>query len=366
MSNSNKPRVLIVDDNAGNLKILLELLHEDYAVKVAKSGSAALQQALAAPRPDIILLDIMMPEIDGFEVCMRLKSNPETWSIPVLFITALDQDTDQERGLTIGAVDYITKPFNPVLVKARVRSQIDLKQHRDKLAELVDERTQQLAETQDITIQALATLAETRDPETGGHIKRTQSYVGILARALASLPEFAAALSPENIGLLEKSAPLHDVGKVGVPDHILLKPGKLSEEEFAVMKNHCLYGLQAMKAAQKTLGKESFLRYAAEIAGSHHEKWDGSGYPHGLCGDAIPLSGRIMAVADVYDALISKRVYKPPFPHSKALAILSEGSGSHFDPRIVQAMLANSEAFRQTALEFADYPEERAALQPLA
>ena len=362
MANRDKPIALIVDDVSENLKILMDMLQDNYHIKAAKNGEKALQHALSDPIPDVILLDIMMPGMDGFEVCLKLKSNPRTWSIPVLFITAMDQQADEERGLTVGAVDYITKPFQPPLVKARVRSQIELKQHKDRLEELVQERTRQLMETQDVTIMTLASLAEARDPETGGHIKRTQNYVSLLAEALTNKPEFRDSLTPESKDLLRKSAPLHDVGKVGVPDHILLKPGKLTDEEFKEMKKHSVYGYNALRVAQKRLGQDSFLRYAAEIAFSHHEKWDGTGYPQGLSGDDIPLSGRIMAVADVYDALISKRVYKPPFAHSKAVVIIKSGAGTHFDPRVVDAFLLIQEQFRETAIEFADFQEERDAL----
>ncbi|MBF0446541.1 MAG: two-component system response regulator [Magnetococcales bacterium] len=362
MTTNRKPIALIVDDVSENLNILMNMLQDDYSIKVAKSGENALKQAISEPIPDVILLDIMMPGMDGYEVCLKLKSSPKTWSIPVLFISALNQQDDEERGLTVGAVDYITKPFKPTLVKARVRSQIELKQHKNKLEELVKERTRQLMETQDVTILTLASLAEARDPETGGHIKRTQSYVGLLATALSPKAEFLAELTHESIDLLSKSAPLHDVGKVGVPDNILLKPGKLTDDEFTEMKKHSVYGYNALRTAQKRLGHDSFLRYAAEISFSHHEKWDGTGYPRGLAGDDIPLSGRIMAVADVYDALISKRVYKPPFTHSKAVAIIKDGANTHFDPRIVDAFLKMQEQFREAAIEFADFDEERAAL----
>lgn len=357
-----KPRVLVVDDTAENIQILVETLKDDFSVVAAKEGEKALNMARSTPRPDVILLDIMMPGMDGYEVCLKLKSDPVTWSIPVLFITALDQERDEERGLTVGGVDYITKPFRPTLVKARVRSQVELKRHKDHLEELVAERTKELGRTQEATIAALANLAETRDPETGGHIKRTQNYVRLLAQQLQDHPRFKGQLDYEKIRLLYLSAPLHDVGKVGVPDDILLKPGKLTDEEFKEMQKHCAYGKRALKTAERSLGKDSFLRFAKEIALTHHEKWDGSGYPQGLKGEDIPLSGRLMALADVYDALISKRVYKKPFPHPKAVSIIEEGRGSHFDPDVVDAFLELSEEFRQTALASADFQEERDAL----
>lgn len=357
-----KPKILIVDDTAENLQILMETLREEYAVVAAREGQRALALATAPSPPDLILLDVMMPGMDGFEVCMRLKADPATWAIPVLFITALNDEQSEVRGLTVGGVDFITKPFNPLLVRARVRGHLELKRHKDHLAELVAERTRQLVLTQDVTIYTLASLAETRDPETGGHIRRTQAYVRLLASRLQQHPRFAPLLDGETVELLTKSAPLHDVGKVGVPDQILLKPGKLTDDEFREMKKHTVYGWNALKSARHQLGDNSFLRHAAEIAFTHHEKWDGSGYPRGLAGEAIPLSGRLMALADVYDALVTKRVYKPPFPHARAVAIIREGAGTHFDPAVAEAFLEQEGEFRLVALEHADSEEERAAL----
>lgn len=218
----------------------------------------------------------------------------------------------------------------------------------------IRERTLELDRTRDVTILTLASLAETRDNETGAHILRTQRYVKALAEQLRAHPRFAGALDDETIDLLYKSAPLHDIGKVGIPDAILLKPGKLTEDEFAVMKGHARIGAEALKIAETELGSNSFLRLAREISLTHHEKWDGSGYPAGLRGDAIPVSGRLMAVADVYDALISKRIYKPAFTHEKAIGIICEGRGSHFDPDIVDAVMAIEGLFRETAVNFSD------------
>lgn len=355
--------VLVVDDTEANIDILVESLGDDYDVRVATDGEGALEQVREEP-PDLILLDIMMPGIDGYEVCRQLKSEPGTAAIPVIFLTAMTDAHDEARGLRLGAIDYITKPFNPHLVKARVRNHIDLKRYRDHLEELVQERTRDLALLQEATIESLATLAEYRDPETGGHIKRTKNYMRILATQLRDHPRFRDVLDDDTIELFYRSAPLHDIGKVGVPDAILLKQGKLTEEEFEEMKKHTIYGRDAILTAEKRIGKESFLRHAREIAEAHQEKWDGSGYPHGLKGEEIPLAGRLMAVADVYDALISKRVYKAPFTHSKAVQIIREGRGTHFDPDIVDAFLVQEEVFRKTALQFADFEEERQALAP--
>jgi putative two-component system response regulator len=356
------PLILAVDDAEPNLDILVETLGDEYDVAVAMDGETALDMA-AETLPDLILLDIMMPGMDGYEVCDRLKRSGTTRKIPVIFITAMAEESDEARGLKLGAVDYITKPFIPALVKARVRNHIELKRYRDRLEEMVYERTRDLVHTQEATIESMGTLAECRDPETGGHIRRTRNYVRLLAEALAEQPAYAEVLDPDTISLLYKSAPLHDIGKVGIPDAILLKPGKLTPEEFEVMKRHPMLGRQAIAAAEKKLGSNSFLRFAREIAASHHEKWDGTGYPLGLKGADIPLCGRLMAVADVYDALISRRVYKEPVTHSAAVGIIQADAGNAFDPDVVAVFLDRQESFRRVALENADFEEEQAALE---
>jgi putative two-component system response regulator len=355
-------RILLVDDNTTNLQLLHETLDgQGYKLLIAKSGKTALAITQKA-KPSLILLDIMMPEMDGYEVCRRLKADESTRQIPVIFITALVDEEDEAKGLGLGAVDYITKPINPELVRARVHNHLELKRHQDHLENLVVERTRRLALVQAVTIESLATLAEYRDPETGGHIKRTQNYVKVLAKKLKEHPRFHDELNDEIIELLYMSAPLHDLGKIAVPDHILLKPGKLTDEEFEEMKKHTNYGHDALWITEQKLGEDSFLRHAREIAYTHQEKWDGSGYPSGLKGDEIPIPGRLMALADVYDALISKRVYKPPFPHEKAVQIIVEGKGKHFDPDIVDAFLELENTFRNIALSFADHDEERKML----
>ena len=361
--NSNQTaRILLVDDNTTNLQLLHETLDGlGYRLLIAKNGKTALAIAQKA-NPSLILLDIMMPEMDGYEVCRRLKSDEKTDRIPVIFITALAAEDDEAKGLALGAVDYLTKPLNPELVRARVRIHLELKQYQDHLEQLVRERTRRLELTQAVTIESLATLAEYRDPETGGHIKRTQNYVKVLAKQLKEHPRFRDELNDEVIELLYMSAPLHDLGKIAVPDHILLKPGKLTDEEFEEMKKHTNYGHDALWITEQKLGEDSFLRHAREIAYTHQEKWDGSGYPSGLKGDEIPISGRLMALADVYDALISKRVYKPPFPHEKAVQIIVEGKGRHFDADVVDAFVELENTFRNIALSFADNDEERQML----
>jgi len=361
-----KSTILIVDDTPDNISLLSGLLKGRYKIKIATNGLKALQIASTEPCPDLILLDVMMPEIDGYETCRRLKSTPATENIPVIFLTAKSQVQDEELGLKLGAVDYITKPISPPIVLARVATQLHLKDARQFLSDqnkhlehLVSERTSQLARMQDATIMAMASLAETRDNETGNHIRRTQNYVAALANQLKTHPRFSSTFTEENIDLLYKSAPLHDIGKVGVPDRILLKPGKLDADEFEIMKLHTVYGRDAIIAVETYLGgSNDFLRFAREIAYSHQEKWNGSGYPEGLKGDEIPASARLMAVADVYDALISKRVYKPAFSYEKAMEIMREGRGLHFDPDIFDAFLEIEERFRAIASQFHDAENE--------
>ena len=358
--------VLIVDDTPDNIVLMNSLLKETYQTKVANNGERALKLAATEPIPDLILLDIMMPGIDGYEVCRRLKADPVTAGIPVIFLTAMTQVEDEQKGFDAGGADYITKPISLPVVEARVRTHLQNKIARDLLSDQnafleseVSKRVREIATIQDVTIMAMASLAETRDNETGAHIRRTQNYVRALAQELRAHPRFAAYLTDDVIDLVYKSAPLHDIGKVGIPDAILLKPGKLTPEEFEIMKTHTTLGRDAIAYAEKRLdAPDSFLRFAREIAYSHQEKWDGSGYPEGLAGDDIPVSARLMALADVYDALISKRVYKPPFSHEKAVGIIIEGKGSHFDPDMVDAFVRIAEQFREIAEKFADGLDE--------
>jgi len=361
MSDLSECTVLIVDDTETNIDILVDTLEEEHEIRVAMDGETALQDISEFP-PDLILLDIMMPGMSGYEVCRTLKSDIKTANIPIIFLTAMAEEQDEEKGLDLGAIDYITKPFSPKLVKSRVRNHLQLKVYQDKLEQLVIERTKKLQLTQEITIESMATLAEYRDPETGGHITRTKNYVKILAIALKNHPQFSHILNDKSIDLMYQSAPLHDIGKVAISDDILLKPGKLTDEEFDIMKRHTTFGRDAIAASEKKLGSDSFLVYAREMAETHQEKWDGSGYPQGLKENEIPVSGRLMALADVYDALISKRVYKPSFSHKKAISIITEGKGKHFDPDIVDAFMLVQDEFRQVALEHAECDEERESL----
>ena len=358
--------VLVVDDTPENLTLMHGLLRGRYRVKVAHNGERALQLLGEDPLPDLILLDVEMPGLGGFEVCKRLKSSARTAHIPVMFLTSRSEIEDEQAGFDAGAVDYITKPISAPIVLARVRTQLKLKavadflkDKNDFLKSEVESRTREVQVIQDVTIMAMASLAETRDNETGNHIRRTQNYMRTLARRLKGHPKFRTLLDNEAIEVLYKSAPLHDIGKVGIPDAILLKPGKLTPEEFDIMKSHTTLGRNAIAAAEKLIdAPSSFLRCAREIAHFHQEKWDGSGYPDGLAGEKIPVSARLMALADVYDALISRRVYKPPFPHAKAVDIIREGRGKHFDPDVVDAFLAIADEFNAIAERYSDSEED--------
>lgn len=361
-----KQTILIVDDEPVNIKILLELLRSDYKIRVANNGEKALQIALSDDPPDLILLDIMMPGIDGYEVCRLVKNAYPVRDIPVIFLTAKSHVEDEQKGLKLGAVDYITKPISPAIVIARVQTHLQLKRMRDFLKDKnefleqeIARRTKEIINIQDVTMLAMGSLAETRDNETGKHIRRTQHYVKLLAYKLKDNIRFRQHLTEINIDLYYKSASLHDIGKVGIPDSILLKPGKLTYEEFEIMKTHTTIGRNAILAAEKLLDAQaSFLGFAREIAYTHHEKFNGKGYPEGLAGDAIPVSGRIMALADVYDALISRRIYKEPFPHSKAVSIIREESGQHFDPDVVAAFFESADEFNDIALKYVDSDED--------
>ncbi|HLO62531.1 MAG TPA: two-component system response regulator [Azonexus sp.] len=359
---ARQPTILIVDDTPENLSVLGELLQPAFRVRAANSGRRALQIAMADPTPDIILLDVMMPDMDGYAVLAELKATEATRRIPVIFVTAMDGTADEERGLELGAVDYITKPIRPTIVLARVRTQLELKAARDLLSDqnafLESEVTRRMHENQviqEVSIHALARLAETRDPETGKHLRRTQEYMLTLANRLRQHPRFADYLDQRTINALVQSAPLHDIGKVGIPDNILLKPGKLTPEEWEIMKTHAELGSNAIALAEADAETPvDFLAVAKLIARSHHEKWDGSGYPDALVGDAIPIAARLMALADVFDALTCKRVYKPAFSFDDAYRIIVEGSGAHFDPDVVAAFVADYDKFIAIAQAYAE------------
>jgi putative two-component system response regulator len=353
------PRILVVDDEKFYIDVLVNLLQDDYRVSVAKNGQAALKRAFSSAPPDLILLDVLMPDIDGYEVCRQLKENPKTHDIPVIFLTVKSEVDDEIKGFDVGAVDYISKPMSPPIVKSRVKNHLVLNQARKilqdqtrLLEQQVKERTMEICRTQDVAIYCMASLAETRDNETGNHIRRTQHYVRLLSEFLKTKPAFSDYLDDKTISLLFKSAPLHDIGKVGVPDSILLKPGKLDKDEWLIMQGHSQIGHDALYKAEQELGSSSFLEIARVIALTHHERWDGSGYPQGLKATDIPIAGRLMAIADVYDALISKRVYKEAFSHEKAVELILSEKGTHFDPDIVDAFEQLKDEFQRVAVTF--------------
>jgi putative two-component system response regulator len=386
METESGARILIVDDDpvvAGMLGVTLAA--SGFQVVEANSGDEALAMLAGpncGPLPDIVFLDVeMWNGIDGFEVCRQLKANPATRHIPVIFITAKSDPAYEQLGFALGAVDYITKPISPPVVNARVRTHLALKaaadflqdrnvyleQEVERRTEEARHRTEELRISQEVTMVALASLAETRDNETGNHILRTQHYVLALATHLRDHARFSAALSEEVVDRVFKAAPLHDIGKVGIPDRILLKPGRLDADEFEIMKTHTTLGRDAIENAQRRVGVSvPLLEVAKEIALSHQEKWDGSGYPEGLAGEAIPLSARLMAVADVYDALISRRVYKAPMSHEQAAAIIVAGAGQHFDPDISDAFVALEQQFRTISTRFDDQDEHITELEARA
>ncbi|WP_308923293.1 two-component system response regulator [Janthinobacterium sp. J1-1] len=359
---NSKPTILVVDDTPDNIDLLRAVLEDDYRTKIAVNGERALKIAAGGDQPDLILLDIMMPGMSGYDVCRALKADPATVNIPVIFVTAMSEVADEQLGLALGAVDYITKPISAPLVLARIKTQLGMKRMQDFLRDQnhyleseVERRVQEVAALQDVTIHAMASLAETRDSETGNHIRRTSHYLKALAEQVRHLPRFRDFLTDKTIELLFKTAPLHDIGKVGIPDHILLKPGRFEPHEMAIMKTHTTLGRDAILAAERELGIEvDFLKYAKEIAYSHHEKWDGTGYPQGLAGEQIPISARLMALADVYDALISCRIYKDGMRHEDAVKIIAEGRGTHFDADIVDAFLRIQHQFQAISSRYAD------------
>jgi putative two-component system response regulator len=369
--------ILVIDDAKENLTVIGELLQPYYHVKVANSGMRGIKAAANAPQPDLILLDVMMPEMDGYAVIRELHSNPQTRNIPVIFVTAMDAEEDEELGFRLGALDYLTKPIRPSILLARVRTQIELKEATDMLKNqnaILDEQIQlRIKENElikDVSLNALALLAEKRDNETGAHLYRTQAYVEALMLKLCDHPRFVDDLQPKTRKMIVKAVPLHDIGKVGIPDQILLKPGKLTPEEFEIIKTHTQIGGDAiLEAVERVSGAclvadnkfnanaeaaLDFLKVACQVALYHHEKWDGSGYPFGMRGDTIPVAARFMALADVFDALTCKRHYKPAFTLEATRTILLNGRGTHFDPDIVDAYFAIEDQFIAIADRFKD------------
>lgn len=360
---SKKSTILLVEDAPENIELIGGLLSQHYNVKIAATGERALKLLETGKPPDLILLDVILPGISGWVVCEAIKQMPHLQHVPVMFLTAKTDADDERAGLELGAVDYIRKPINPPILLARVDTHLQLKQARDFLRDNnayltaeVSRRMEQIVALQDVTVVALASLAETRDQETGNHMRRTQLYIEALVRALRQHPKFADFLTDEEASIIVRAAPLHDIGKVGIPDRVLLKPGKLDPDEFEIMKTHTQLGHDALLHAEHAMPfKSQFLREARSIAWSHHEKWDGSGYPQGLAAEAIPIAARLMAVADVYDAIISKRCYKNSMSHDTALGVIRDGAGSHFDPDIAAAFLSIGDEIAQIASSHSDH-----------
>lgn len=361
MIDDNRSTILVIDDTPTNLSLLNQLLGEHYRVKLANGGAKGLEIAQATP-PDLILLDIMMPGIDGYTVCKRLKANAKTSGIPVIFLTAKTETTDEEMGFELGAVDFIHKPIAPSIVMARVRTHLQirvwqtfLEDQSEWLQREVGRRVNEVLHLQEATIRVMVSLAEFRDECTGNHIRRTQNYVRLLAEHLSQQTRDRDFLTPEHIDQIAKASPLHDIGKIAIPDHILLKPGKHTPEEFATMKTHSAKGENMLTTTRRELGDDNLmLQFATEITRSHHERWDGSGYPDNLAGENIPLSARLMAIADVYDALRSRRPYKEPFSHQAAVTLIQSERGKHFDPALVDAFSALESTFEKIAAQLAD------------
>jgi putative two-component system response regulator len=328
-SEVTKPTLLLVDDEPVNLRVLKQLLAADYQLIFAKNGEEALKLA-PARRPNLILLDVMMPGITGFEVCRQLKGLPETKHIPIIFVTALNDDHDEAEGFDAGAVDYIIKPISPAVVKARVKTHLSLVQ----ADELLESRLQ--------VVQRLGRAAEYKDNETGMHVMRMSHYSKVLA--------VAYGLTDKQAEILLHAAPMHDIGKIGIADSIMLKPGKLTEEEFALMKHHPEIGAEIIGDC----GDSLLLNVAKSVSLTHHEKWDGSGYPRGLSGEDIPIEGRICAIADVFDALTSKRPYKEAWSIEKTVDFLKEQKGKHFEPKLVDLLIENLPQILEIKATFKD------------
>lgn len=339
----DKQIVLVVDDTPDNIDVMSGILRPDYKVKAALSGAKALKIAASTPKPEIILLDVMMPEMDGYEVCKRLKADSLTADIPIIFVTAMNAEEDETYGLELGAVDYITKPVRPSIVKARIKTHLALYDQNRHLEKTVQERTESLISTQLEIIRRLGRAAEFKDNETGLHVIRMSHYSRLMAESMD--------VSEKWSNLVFNAAPMHDIGKIGIPDSILLKPGKLDDQEWQLMRKHPEFGAHIIGEHESEL-----LIMAREIALAHHEKWDGSGYPHGLKGEEIPLSARIIAIADVFDALTTERPYKKAWSVKEAVALIDEESGKHFDPSLVAI-------FHEVMPEILDIKEQYAEAQ---
>ena len=353
MGNENKYHILVIDDNVTNLKFAEVALKPEYKVTSLISGEQALK-FLTRNIPDLILLDINMPGMDGFETIKAIKSDKRTMDIPVIFLTALSESESEITGLKLGAADFISKPFVPEVMLRRVAVQIELKNHRRNLEKVVHEKTKMVEKLQDVIVTSITDLVEFRDKITGGHAKRTAKYLSIFVEHLKDNPLFADIFTDEYITNILRAAPLHDVGKIGINDNILTKNGSLDDAEFEYMKLHTALGGLAFEKALDEIPDNEFLKVARDMALYHHERWDGEGYPFKLSGEKIPFCARLMAIADVYDAITTKRPYKEPYSHEEALAILSERKGTHFQPELIEAFIECNEDFKAQQMLFKD------------
>lgn len=339
---SSKPTVLVIDDTPSNLDVLTGILKDTYQVKVAINGHIGIKIAKTVPQPDLILLDIMMPDIDGFEVCRQLKSQPNTAHIPIIFVTAKIDPEDEVKGLSLGAVDYLTKPITPQIALQRVKTHIALYDQQRALFSQVKEKTREINLGKLETLNILGRAAEFKDNETGMHVMRMSHYCEVLAKALG--------MTDEDAETLRDAAPMHDIGKIGIPDSVLLKPGKLDADEWTTMQKHVEYGVEI-------LGRQSdskLMQMAIQVAQYHHEKWDGTGYPNQISGEEIPLVGRIAAVADVFDALTADRPYKKAWSLEDTLALFERERGKHFDPMVVDLLVENLDQILSIKEQFKD------------
>lgn len=360
--------ILVVDDNEMNRDLLLRrLANVGHQLSSAADGEQALE-TMRTQSFDLVLLDIMMPVMDGYEALKVIQADAELRRVPVIMITALDDIDSAVRCIEMGAVDYVTKPFNPVLLRARVDASLDRKRMNDleeqrhieiarsnvSLSEEVRAKVLEISQSQLAAIFAMSKLAESRDPETGEHLERMREYCKLLSEQLSRMPKYRPIIDRSFVDNIYAASPLHDIGKVGIDDSVLLKPGPLNDEEWVLMKQHPVIGAETLREVDRQHPGNDFIRTGIDIAEGHHEKWDGSGYPYGLSGEKIPLVARILALGDVYDALTSKRCYKDAFSHEKSRDIIVEGRGSHFDPDVVLAFFEAEEDFKRVRQDYKD------------
>lgn len=357
MNEKKVQQIMVIDDNITNLKIARQALESQYEVLLISSGEKAIK-LLERVTPDLILLDVDMPGMNGFEVIKFIKQQVSTLKdVPVIFLTALTDNSSEYDGLSLGAVDYITKPFSFSLLLKRIEMHLQLYSYNHKLEKIVEEKTKIISSLQFSIVRVMSDMVERRDGSTGRHLIRTQCYLKVLLDEVKKQSIYKSQLCAINEDLFINASQLHDIGKISIPDRILLKPSKLSPEEFAIMKTHTVLGEEAIRKAMTGVQQTEFLEIAAAFASSHHERWDGTGYPKALSGEQIPIEGRLMAIADVYDALVSARPYKHPMTHAAAKDVIIKECGKHFDPLLVAAFEQVSPAFELIAKNNTD-PKE--------